>query len=172
MCGTCGSRNCSCVNLIERKPPDDRLARGVDAAAPALADTDTSEDHKQHTTWAVQTKNQYFPQVHQILITIEKTHSSIEPGVVPPLETTLKAMHGTSPSDCPAYRFKECTRYEKSGLEFTLTAIIPPLPPSMVFGEIQPEGTIIAMVAQKIWQQYGVTIPLETYTTQRLAAGY
>ena len=48
-CGTCGSRNCSCVNLIERKPPDDQLARGVDALTPTLVDTDTFEDHEQHT---------------------------------------------------------------------------------------------------------------------------
>ena len=138
-CGTCGSRNCSCVNLIERKPPDDQLARGVDALIPTLADTDTFEDHDQHTIWAVQTENQDGLQVHNVLITIEKTFSSIEPGVVPPLETTLKAMHGTSFSDCPAYRSKEWMRHDKSGLEFTLSAIIPPLPPLMIFGEIEPE---------------------------------
>ena len=162
-CGTCGSLNCSCVNLIKRKPPDDRLARGVDALAQTLADTDTSEDHEHHTIWAIQTKTQDGPQVHHILTTIEKTYSSTEPGVVPPLETTLKALHGTSPSDCPAYRFKEWTRYDENGQEFTLTAIIPLLPPSMVFGEIEPEDTNIAMVrcttAQKIWQQFGVTSP-------------
>ena len=72
-------------------------------------------------------------------------------------------MHGTLPSDCPTYRFKDWTRYDKRGLEFTLSAIIPPLPPSIVFGEIEPEYTNIAMIhfttAQKIWQQYGVTSP-------------
>ena len=91
-CGTCGSRNCSCFNLIERKPPDDQLARGVDALTPTLAEKDTFEDHEQRTIWAIQTENQDGPQVHHILITIEKTYSSIEPGVVPPLETTLKAI--------------------------------------------------------------------------------
>ena len=175
-CGTCGSRNCSCVNLIERKPLDNQLARGVDALAPTLADTDTFEDHEQHTIWAAQTENQDGPQVHHILITIEKTFSSSEPGVVPPLESTMKAMHGTSPSDCPAYRFKESTRHDKSGLEFTLTAIIPPLPPSMIFGEIEPKDTNITIVrcitAQKIWQQYGVTSPLEMCTTQQMVDGY
>ena len=72
-------------------------------------------------------------------------------------------MHETSPSDCPAYRFKEWTRHDKSGLEFTLTALIPQLPTSMVFGEIGPEDTNIALVrcitAQKLWQQFGVTSP-------------
>ena len=113
----------------------------MDALTPTLAEEDSFEDHEQRTIWAIQTENQDGPQVHHILITIEKTYSSIEPGVVPPLETTLKAMHETSPSDCPAYRFKEWTRHDKSGLEFTLTALIPSLPPSMEFGEIEPEDT-------------------------------
>ena len=162
-CGTCGSRNCSCVNLIKGKPPDQRLARGEDASAPALADTETFEDHAQHTIRSIQAEDQDIPRVHHIIITIEKTYSSVGPGVIPPMETTLKAMQGTSPSDCPTYRFKEWTWHEKSGLEFTLAAIIPPLPPSMVFGKIEPTDTKIAMVrcitAQKLWQQYGVTSP-------------
>ena len=33
-CGSCGSRYCSCVNLIERKPPDDQLARGWTLSPP------------------------------------------------------------------------------------------------------------------------------------------
>ena len=162
-CGTCGSRNCSCVNLIKGRPPDQRLARGEDASAPALADTETFEDHAQHTIRSIQAEDQDIPRVHHIVITIEKTYSSVGPGVIPPMETTLKAMQGTSPSDCPTYRFKEWTWHEKSGLEFTLAAIIPPLPPSMVFGKIEPTDTKVAMVrcitAQKLWQQYGVTSP-------------
>ena len=135
----------------------------MDALTPILAEEDTFEDYEQRTIWAIQTENQDGPQLHHILITVEKTYSSIEPGVIPPLETTLKAMHETSPSDCPAYRFKQWTRHDKSGLEFTLTAIIPPHPPSMVFGEIGPEDTNIAMVrcitAQNLWQQFGMTSP-------------
>ena len=38
------------------------------------------------------------------MIIVEKTYFSVEPGVVPPLETTLKAMHGISPRNCPSYR--------------------------------------------------------------------
>ena len=162
-CGTCGSRNCSCLNLIRRRPPDKRLARGVDAPATDSADTEAIEDHMQHTIRSIQAKDQDIPQVHHIVITTEKTYSSIGPGVVPPLETTLKAMQETSSSDCPTYRFKEWTWQEKSGLEFTLAAIIPPLPPSMVFGKLEPEDTKVAMVrcitVQKLWQQYGVTSP-------------
>ena len=162
-CGTCGSRNCSCVNLVEVRTPDKRLARGVDAPALDLADIEIFEDHIQHTIRSIHAKDQDVPQVHHVVISIEKTYSSIGPGVVPPLETTLKAMQGTPPSDCPTYRFKEWTWHDKSGLEFTLAAIIPPLPPSMVFGKIEPEDTKVAMVrcitAQKLWQQYGVTSP-------------
>ena len=116
-----------------------------------------------NTLSGIQAEDQDIPRVHHIVITIEKTYSSVGPGVIPPMETTLKAMQGTSPSDCPTYRFKEWTWHEKSGLEFTLAAIIPPLPPSMVFGKIEPTDTKVAMVccitAQKLWQQYGVTSP-------------
>ena len=139
-------RNCSCANLVEVRTPDKRLARGVDAPAHDSAELETSEDHIQHTIRSKQAKAQDVPQVYHVVITIEKTYSSIGPGVVPPLETTLKALQGTSPPDCPTYRFKEWTRYDKSGLEFTLAAIIPPLPPSMVFRKIEPEDTKVAMV--------------------------
>ena len=152
------------------------IGRGVDALNPILAEEDTFEDNEQRTIWAIKTENQDGPQVHHILITVEKTFSSIESGVIPPVETTMKAMHETSPSDCPVYRFKEWTRRDRCGLEFTLTDIIPPLPPSMVFGETGPEDTNIAMVrcitAQNLWQQFGVTSPQEKCITHRLAAGY
>ena len=46
-CGTCGSRNCSCVNLVELRIPDKRMARGADAPAQDLVDTETSDDHPQ-----------------------------------------------------------------------------------------------------------------------------
>ena len=77
-CGTCGSRYCSCVNLIERKPPDDQLARGVDALTPILAEENTFEDHEQRTIWAIQTNNPDGPQVHHIHITVEKTYSTLK----------------------------------------------------------------------------------------------
>ena len=161
-CGTCGSRNCSCVNLISGKPQNKRLARGVDAPAPDTAVTETTDDHMQYIR-NIQAKDQEVPQVHHVVITVEKTYSSIGPTVVPPLETTLRAMQETSSSDCPTYRFKEWIWHEKIGLEFTLTAIIPPLPPSMMFGKIEPSDTRIAMVrcitARRLWQQYGVTSP-------------
>ena len=90
-CGTCGSRNCSCVNLISGKPQNKRLARGVDAPAPDTAATETTEDHMQYIR-NIRAKDQEVPQVHHVVITVEKTYSSIGPTVVPPLETTLRAM--------------------------------------------------------------------------------
>ena len=94
--------------------------------------------------------------VHHVVITVEKTYSSIGRGVVTPLETTLKAMHETSPTSCPTYRFEEWTWYDKSGLEFTLAAIIPPLSPSMVFGKAQSralerEMTLPNMRSPGVW---------------------
>ena len=77
--------------------------------------------------------------MYHTLIAEEKTYSSIGPGVVQPLETTIKAMHETSTASCPTYSSKEWTWHEKSGSEFTLAATIPPLPPSMVFGNDEPE---------------------------------
>ena len=102
------------------------------------------------------------------MTTIEKTYSSVEPGIVPPLETTLKGMHETPSTDCPNYRFKEWTCHNKSGLEFTLAAIIPPLLPWIVFGEVETEDTKVALIrcitAHQIWQQYGVTsTPVDVY---------
>ena len=41
--GTCGSRNCSCVKLVEVRTPDKRLAPGADAPAQDLVDTEVSE---------------------------------------------------------------------------------------------------------------------------------
>ena len=72
-------------------------------------------------------------------------------------------MHETSPTVCPTYHVKEWTWHDKSRLEFTLAAMITPLPPSMVFGKVEPEDTKVAMVrwitAHQLWQQYGVTSP-------------
>ena len=110
------------------------------------------------------------------MITVEKTYSSIKPGVIPPLETTLKAMHETSHTDCPNYRFKKWTWHEKRGLEFTLAALIPPLPPMMVYGNVDSKDANIVMAcfitAHQVWEQNGVTSLLEVCNTQLLVGGY
>ena len=100
-------------------------------------------DRPQQYVLSIDAINQDVPPVHSIVITVEKTHSSIEPCVVPPLETILKAMHETPPTDCPNYRFKEWTWHEKSGIEITLAAIIPPVPSILVFGNVDSEDTNI-----------------------------
>ena len=101
--------------------------------------------------------------VHRIVITVEKTITSVEPGVVQPLDTTLKAMHNTSPSDSPNYQFKEWSQHDRGGIEFTLHAIIPSLPPSMVFGKINPEDGTTEMIrcptACQLWAKNHVALP-------------
>ena len=81
------------------------MARGADARAQELVDTIISDDLQPRIV-STQAKNQNTLSVHSIVITVEKTFSSIELGVAPPLESTLKATHETSRTDCPTYRFK------------------------------------------------------------------
>ena len=158
------------------KPTDRRLARGVEAHAQDRFDTRAPHHHPQQAILATQAKKHDKPLVYHVVITVEKTYSSIEPGIVPSLETTLNAMTKTLASDCPNYRFKEWTKHDESGLEFTLAAIIPPLPPSIVFGEIDPEDARITMIrcitAHQSWLQYGETSPLETYIIRSTVGGY
>ena len=164
-CGTCGSRNCSCVQLVTTETPRQRLARK--AAIPdcefLLAQT---ANHPQHKILNVRTKlhnSNITPTVRHIILTIEKTFTSTESESIPPLESTLKEMHRFSPSDCPTYRFKEWTSHEKGGLEFTLAAIIPPLPPSFSFGELDDTFSnplmIRCITANQLWQKYHITSP-------------
>ena len=76
----------------------------------------------------------------------------------PPLEVTLKAMHEASPSDCPNYRFKEWTQPDRGSLEFTLSAVIPPLPPSITFGKMDDKvgglELIRCITAHQLWKKY------------------
>ena len=90
-------------------------------------------EHSQYKVFAIETKRHNIsPLVHHVVIITETSYASIEPGVIPSLETSMKAMHGTSPSDCPNYRFMEWTQLDQIGLEITLPAAVPPLPPSLV----------------------------------------
>ena len=159
-CGTCGPRNCSCVHQITIEPPDLRLAR---ACGLALART---PEHPQHGVLAVQTQQQEPktpPTIRHIIVTVEKTYASAESGLVTPLESTLKAMHDSSPSDCPTYRFKEWTNHERGGLEFTLAAVILPFPPSIIFGEVNKTCDNAQMIrcitAHQLWEKFQVISP-------------
>ena len=113
------------------------MARGAAIPARDLSIAQAPE-HPQHKVLTIQTWRQEPkppPTVRHIILTVEKTYASVDSGLVPPLESTLKAINDTSPSDCPNYRFKEWTQHKRGGLEFTLSAVIPPLQPSIVFGE-------------------------------------
>ena len=57
-CGTCGSRNCSCLNLVEERTRNKRLAWGADAPVPDLVDKETLDDYPQHKVLAIQAKHQ------------------------------------------------------------------------------------------------------------------
>ena len=131
ICETCGSRNCTCVHETTIQPPDLRLARGVAIPACELALAQTPE-YPQYEVLAVRAQRQdpiTQPTIRDIFVTVEKIYASIESGLVPPLHSILKAMNDFSLSDCPAYPSKEWTHHERSGLGFTITAVIPPYRP-------------------------------------------
>ena len=164
-CGTCGSRNCSYVKRLISEPPDQRLARGADIPARELSIA-RAPHHLTHEVLTIQAQRRELEptqSIQHIVVIVEKTYASMEPGVVPPLEVTLKAMHATSPSDCPNYRFKEWTQNDRGGLDFTLSAVRPPSPPSMTFGELDAEGGGLEMVrcitAHQLWENYRVASP-------------
>ena len=123
-------------------------------------------EHPLQRNLAVKTRRQELepsPTVQHIIITVEKTYTIVELGVVPPLEVTLEAMHETSPSDCPTYPFKEWTQHDRCGLEFTLPAVLPPLPPSIKFGKMNGEQEKTEMIrcitAHQLRGKYHVASP-------------
>ena len=115
----------------------------------------------ENTSKATKTQNPANHPTH--ILTIEKTFTSTESESIPPLESTLKEMPKFSPSNCPTYRFKEWTTHEKGGLEFTLAATIPSLPPSFLFGELDDTCNnpqmIRCITANQLWKKYLITSP-------------
>ena len=117
-CGTCGSRDCSCIQLVTTEPPNQRLALGAMIPACELILAQTA-NHPQHEILNIRVKLQKPktpPTIRHITLTFEKTFTSTESESIPPLESTLKEMHKFSPSNCPTYRFKEWTTHEKMDL--------------------------------------------------------
>ena len=176
-----GHHDTSCEQIehhvLNVEPADLRLARGavIPACEFALART---PEHPQHGILAIRAQRQKHgipPVVRPIIVTIEKTYTSIDSGVVPPPESTLKAMHDSSPSGCPTYRFKEWTCPERGGLEFILAAVIPPLPPSITFGEVNEVCVTAQMIrcitAHQLWEKYHVVSPRVTSTNLPKAGG-
>ena len=161
-CGTCGSRNCSCVKRLASDSPDHRLARGAVIPARELSMA-RAPYHPQHEILTVQAQREKVeapPLVHHLVITVEKTFTSVEREVIPPLwqsnarDISLRL---------PTYQFKEWTPPHRGGLEFTLHAIIPPLPPSITFGELADEDSSPEMVrcitAHQLWEKYRIASP-------------
>ena len=75
-CGTCGSRDCSCIQLVSKEPPNQRLARGetIPACEIILAQT---ANHPQHEILKIRAKLQKLktpPTIRHIILTIEKTY--------------------------------------------------------------------------------------------------
>ena len=87
-CGTCCSGNCTCANQIIIETPDLRLAQRamIPTCELTLA---RMPDHPQYRILAVQAQRQEHespPIVSHIIVTIEKTYTSIQSGVIPPLK--------------------------------------------------------------------------------------
>ena len=161
--------------LIQEQNAGLPICPGGDATACELLTMQAPEhQHPQQAILAIQAKrNNILPLVHHFVITEEKRYASIEPGE-PPLETTLKTMHNTFPSDCPYYRFKESTRQDQSGLQFTLPAVLPQRTTSIMFAKIDPEALETEMVrcitAHQPWKR--LPNPQRMYTSLPTADGY
>ena len=79
-CGTCGSRDCSCVQLVTTEPPNQRLARGATIPACEIILAQTA-NHPQHEILKIRAKLQKpktTPTIRHIILTIEKTFTSTE----------------------------------------------------------------------------------------------
>ena len=91
-CGTCGSRDCRCIQLVTTEPPTQRLARGATIPACEIILAQTA-NHPQHEILNIRAKLQKPktpPTIQHIILTIEKTFTSAESESIPPLESTLK----------------------------------------------------------------------------------
>ena len=116
-CGTCGLRDCVCVLAMNEKRDVPTGARGV------------RQEGRQHTEL-----------VHRIVVRAEKTFSGVKGTEKHPAETILQRIAVPSVAKAPCPQFKEWTSDGK-GLEFTLATVVPPLPPSIVFGPFNFEIT-------------------------------
>ena len=137
-CGTCGLRDCVCVLAVNEKRDIPIGARGV------------PQEERQQTEL-----------VHRIVVRAEKTFSGVERTENYPAETILQRIAVPSVAKAPCPRFKEWTSDGK-GLEFTLATVVPPVPPSIVFGPFNFEREPIQMArcitADLLLDQYGVEV--------------
>ena len=137
-CGTCGLSDCVCVLATNEKRDVPTGARG-----------------------ALQEGRQHAELVHRIIVRAEKTFSGVERTEKYPVETILQqiAVPGVAKAPCP--RFKERTSDGK-GLEFTLATVVPPVPPTIVFGpfnfEREPVQMARCITADLLLDRYGVEV--------------
>ena len=137
-CGTCGLRDCVFVLAVNEERDVPTGARGVH-----------------------QVGRQHSELVHRIIVRAEKTFSGVERTKKYPVETILQqiATPGVAKAPCPW--FKAWTSDGK-GLEFTLATVVPPVPPSIVFGpfnfEREPVEMARCITADLLLDRYGVEV--------------
>ena len=138
-CGTCGLRDCTCVELIKStimtKPEKILNTQIQSPQSPCL--------------------------VHRIVIRAEKTYTGLERNPTLPLERIMSHLFQSEVTKAPCLRFKEWTSDHK-GLEFTLPVVVPPVPNNVVFGPFNFEREPIQMVrcitADLLHDQYGILL--------------
>ena len=99
--------------------------------------------------------------IHRIIVRAEKTFSGVERTEKIPVETFLQQIAAPGVAKAPCPRFKEWTSDSK-GLEFTLATVVPPVPPSIVFGpfnfEREPVQMARCITADLLLDRYGVEV--------------
>ena len=99
--------------------------------------------------------------VHRIIVRAEKTFAGVEQTEKYPAETILQQIAEPGVAKAPCPRFKEWTSDGK-GLEFTLATVVPPVPPSSVFGpfnfEREPVQMARCITADLLLDRFGVEV--------------
>ena len=135
-CGTCGLRDCVCLLAVKENRRVPTGARGVPP----------EEGEKL---------------VHRLTVRAEKTYSAVERSGNHTVDAILEklSLPGVEKAPCP--RFKEWTSDEK-GLEFTLPAVMPPVPNNIAFGPFNFERELVQMArcitADLLCDKYGVQV--------------
>ena len=137
-CGTCGLRDCVCVLAVHENREVPIGARGVPPEGRHNAEL-----------------------VHRVVVRAEKTSVGIERAENYLTETILQQIAVPDVAKAPCPRFKEWTSDGK-GLEFTLATVVPPVPPSIVFGpfnfEREPVQMARGITADLLLDRYGVEV--------------
>ena len=110
---------------------------------------------------APQKGRQHAKLVHRIIVRAERTFAAVERTEKNTAETILQQIAVPGVAKAPCSRFKEWTSDGK-GLEFTLATVVPPVPPSIVFGpfnfEREPVQMARCITADLLLDRYGVEV--------------